>query len=237
MSFEKVPSRRRIRSMAEQIYADLRTRIVRGAIPPDTRLVELHIAAEMGTSQGPVREALHMLERDGLVEQRAGRAMYVTRVSLDELYDLFKVRSAIESVAARRTAARITPEQGELLAGLVNEMCAAGTANDMETLVRADMEFHRLICAWSGSVTLLGAWLPLYAQTQRFILQTHEHYFTDLVSLAETHVPVLEALRSRDPQAAVQQIEEHIMLIWSRIDLNDARLRAHWEAPDETADT
>lgn len=209
---------RRLGSLADQIYQTLRTAIARGDLPPDHKLVELEIAASMGTSQGPVREALQLLERDGLVERRARRGTYVTRTTLDEIYEFFVIRSTIESFAIRRAIQRMTPEHDRVLQMLIDDMRRAGENGNMETLVEYDMEFHRLICEWSGSAVLVSAWMPLYSQIQRFILQTHQHYFTDLTELADTHHPIIDAVIRRDVDAAADLIQQHVMLIWSKFD-------------------
>src|ERR1041385_1952555 len=91
-------------SLSNQVYDYLRTAIICADLPPGAKLVELDIAAQMGTSQGPVREALQRLERDGLVERQARSATYVSRISIDEMYELFSVRTVIEGYAIRRAA-------------------------------------------------------------------------------------------------------------------------------------
>ncbi|TVR20699.1 MAG: GntR family transcriptional regulator [Anaerolineaceae bacterium] len=216
----KLSTRRRSNpgSLANQIYEMLRSAIVRSEIAPGEKLVELEIAADMGTSQGPVREALQRLERDGLVQRQARRATVVTDTTTAEIYEFFAIRSTIESFAIRRAIANMTPEYEKMLRSLTEDMRRAGEAGDMAGLVEYDMDFHRLICEWSGSPVLVNAWMPLYSQIQRFILQTHQHYFTDLGELADTHEPILSAISRRDADAAAQIIAEHVMLIWSRFE-------------------
>src|SRR6185436_6452712 len=98
-------------SLSDQVYEQLRSSIISAERNPGEKLVELEIAAQMGTSQGPVREALQRLERDGLVERQARSATYVSSISMDEMYELFSVRSVIEGYAIQRAAQKITPEQ------------------------------------------------------------------------------------------------------------------------------
>src|SRR5215470_12665444 len=90
----------KIASLPDQVYEHLRRAIISAELPPGEKLIELEIAAQMGTSQGPVREALQRLERDGLVERRARSATFVTSISPDEMYELFSIRSVIEGFAA-----------------------------------------------------------------------------------------------------------------------------------------
>lgn len=203
------------KSLADQVYARVRAGIVRGQLAPGTRLLELELAEQMGTSQGPVREALQRLEREGLVTKQARSATFVTPISIDEMYALFSVRSVIEGFAARRTAVRFNSAYDSKLASLVEHMNAAGLAGDMFALTEADLQFHRQIMLWAENAALLRAWNPLYSQIQRFIVQNHADHFPELTQISETHQPVLDALRSKNPDDAAQAIQDHIMLIWS----------------------
>ena len=172
------PRAAKIASLPDQVYAHLRSAIISAELPPGEKLVELEIAAQMGTSQGPVREALQRLERDGLVERRARSATFVTSMSIDEMYELFSMRSGIEGFAVRRTVEPITPAQCDELDELIEKMAQAGSRKDMATLAEYDMQFHRHIVEWSGSAGLLRVWTTLSSQIQRFIVQSHvEHYF------------------------------------------------------------
>ena len=80
------PSRRKLKSLGDQVYEQLRSNIVSGELKPGDRIVELEIATMMGTSQAPVREALQQLEREGLVLRQARSATYVTRTSVNEIF-------------------------------------------------------------------------------------------------------------------------------------------------------
>jgi DNA-binding GntR family transcriptional regulator len=210
-------------SLAEQVYRHLRGQIILGQYPAGEKLVELELATATGTSQGTVREALQRLEREGLVERQPHRATVVTEINTDEIYELFAVRSTIEGFAVRRAVDYLTDANLQQLAERIEAMRTEGSAGDVIGLVENDLEFHRLICDWSRSKTLLRAWLPLYAQIQRFIAQTHPQYFGDLVRVADSHLPVYDALQRRDADAAVRLMQEHIMLIWSWLDDRSGR--------------
>ena len=131
------------------------------------------------------------------------------------MYELFSIRSVIEGFAIRRTVERITPAQCDQLEALIEFMREAGRRDDMLTLTEHDLQFHRLICQWSGSATLQRAWDPLYSQTQRFVVRTHKNYFASLTDIADTHPPILIALRDHDEENVTRLIHEHVMLIWS----------------------
>lgn len=207
----------KIASLPDQVYAHLRSAIISAEIVPGAKLVELEIAAKMGTSQGPVREALQRLEHDGLVERRARSATFVTSVSTDEMFELFSVRSGIEAFAIRRTVQHITPAQCDELDALIEKMAEAGSGKDMLTLAEYDLQFHRQIVVWSDSAGLLRVWTTLSSQIQRFIVQSHVEHYLDFVEIGTRHQPIAEALRRHDSDTVSSAIQEHIMLIWSKI--------------------
>lgn len=208
-------STRTVRSLADQVYERLYTDIVTTRLAAGARIVEMEIAEQVGTSQGPVREALQRLEREGLVRRQARSATFVSEILVDEMYDLFSIRAMIEGFAIKRAVGVITDEQITQQVALITLMREAGQRGDMMTLTEHDLHFHRNLCQWSGSVALLNSWNPLYSQIQRFVVQTHQGYFQALTDIADSHLPIIEALKARDPQQAAAIIQEHIMLIWS----------------------
>jgi DNA-binding GntR family transcriptional regulator len=217
VSPQMLPRTTKLVSLSDQVYAHLRLAIICAELAPGEKLVEMDIAAQMGTSQGPVREALQRLEHDGLVERRARSATFVTSIPIDEMYELFSIRSSIEGFATRRTAQRITPSQCDELDDLIHKMEQAGSQKELITLAQYDMQFHRYLVEWSGSVGLFRVWMPLSSQIQRFIVQSHPLHYSDFVEIGTRHQPIVEALRRQDADSAVRAIQDHIMLIWPKI--------------------
>lgn len=207
-------------SLADQVHGYLRSSILNGDIQQGEKIVEMDVASRMGTSQGPVREALQRLAQEGLVERHVRSATYVITLALDEMHDLFVIRSVIEGRAIRRTVKCITPEQITILESLMQAMIYAGRRDDMLALVASDLDFHRYICEWSGSPGLLRAWMPLYSQIQLFVAHTHRDYFESLEELANTHRVIIDAIRSGKPDQAEQTIKAHVMLIWEQMKLD-----------------
>ncbi|MBK8027175.1 MAG: GntR family transcriptional regulator [Chloroflexi bacterium] len=212
------PASAKLTSLSDQVYERLRLSIIGRTLKPGEKLVELDIAAQMGTSQGPVREALQRLEHDGLVERRARSGSFVTPLKMDEMVELVDIRCSVESFAIRRAATSITPRQCDELDNLVAQMAAAGANHDIMTLAEIDVQFHRTIIEWSGSKTLLRVWSTLGNQIQRFVVQTHSEAYSDFVEIGTRHGPIVDALRSHDEEVAVERIRHHIRLILSHLD-------------------
>jgi len=183
-------------------------RIMRGEVQPGERLVETRIAQELGTSQAPVREALRDLELLRLVESEPFRGARVRAVSLEEMAEIYPVRAALEEVAAREAARRLDPAADASLAAEVEAMRAAAVEGDLHRQVEHDVRFHRLIVEASGNRTLLEVWtsLGIEARTIMTLLKTG----LDPAELAEMHQPILDALRSGDPDLAGRTVRAHV---------------------------
>ncbi|MBL8133172.1 MAG: GntR family transcriptional regulator [Anaerolineae bacterium] len=212
------PAAAKLTSLSDQVYERLRLAIISASLKPGGKLVEMDIAAQMGTSQGPVREALQRLEHDGLVERRARSGSFVAPLKMDEMVELVDIRCSVEGSAVRREARSITPQQCDELDQMVAQMAAAGADHDIMALAEIDMQFHRTIIEWSGSATLLRVWSTLGNQIQRFVVQTHSEAYSDFVEIGMRHGPIVDALRSHDEDAAVERIQRHIRLILPHLD-------------------
>lgn len=214
MNSEAVLSLKRKRSstVVEQISSALRRMILRGTLPPGTRLVELELAAQTSASQASVRESLHRLERDGLVVRRGRQGTFVTDVDPEKMYEVFHIRSTVESFAIRRAMERMTPQRLEELESLVEKMLKAGEQGEVIEVVEADMTFHNRICVWADHPTLLRVWELLYTQMERFLVLYDVAHFVDLTQVATNHEPVLAALRGDDPDHAAEIMREHVLI-------------------------
>jgi DNA-binding GntR family transcriptional regulator len=190
--------------LRDQVKEILLERILSGDYAPGDRLVETRIAKELGTSQAPVREALRELELLRFVESAPFRGSWVREVSEEELGEIYPVRAAIEEVAARAAAVRLDGE----VAALEAEIDAMRNAADLHDQVEHDVRFHRLIVEASGNRTLAEVWDSLRVEARTVI--TAVKTGIDRKEIAEMHVPIVEALRQRDPQRAGRAVREHV---------------------------
>jgi DNA-binding GntR family transcriptional regulator len=190
--------------LRDQVKEILLERILSGHYEPGDRLVETRIAKELGTSQAPVREALRELELLRFVESAPFRGSWVREVSEEELGEIYPVRAAIEEVAARAAAVRLDGE----VAALEAEIEAMRNAADLHAQVEHDVRFHRLIVEASGNRTLSEVWGSLRVEARTVI--TAVKTGIDRKEIAEMHVPIVEALRQRDPERAGRAVREHV---------------------------
>ena len=196
-------------NLREQIKDVILQRIVTGAYPPGARLVETRIAQELGVSQAPVREALRDLEQLGCIVHEPFRGCSVRAFSAEELLEAFPVRAALEALAARLAAERMTEDELLRLAELLERMRDAARRGDAHDQSQANASFHATIVRAARNATLERQWsfLEPYSRTYLTVSQPG----LDLLALSERHVPILEALRARDGDAAAAAMHRHLM--------------------------
>lgn len=197
-------------SLRDQVANNIRRAIDAGALKPGERLVEADIAAQMGTSRAPVREAIRLLEQEGLVTNVPRRGSFVIELDHKDIEEIFSLRSVIEVLAVRQALPRLTQEDLDGLQDLVDEMIKAAEERDMTRLVDSDLEFHQRIVHIADHSRLLDVWQRMYTQLRLFLAMKDQLYDNPR-DVADTHIPLLQALRSGDVETAHQVINNHII--------------------------
>ena len=195
-------------NLREQIKDVILDGIISGRRPPGSRLVETQIARELGVSQASVREALRDLEQIGCVAHEPFRGCSVRAFSAPELLEAFPVRIALEALAARLAAERITDEEVERLRRLLDSMRRAARRGDAHEQSLSNAAFHATIVHAARNSTLEHQWQLLEPFSRTYI--TVSRPSLDLVDLSERHVPILQALERRDPDGAARAMEDHL---------------------------
>jgi len=200
--------------MRAQIRRVLVKRIVDGQYKPGDRLIELQIARDFNTSQGPVREALRELEALRLVESEPYRGTRVRPISEREMREASQVRGVLEQAAGERAALMLKNNAGPLRTAL-DALREAAARGDLDEYAARNKAFHRYIVEASGNAVLLRVWDSLMLEVMTRIGLTQLKL--DLRAVAETHLPILEALESGDGVAAGRLLREHAdQFCWSQ---------------------
>jgi DNA-binding GntR family transcriptional regulator len=194
---------------SELVYRRLKPRIVYGDLAPDTRLIELSIAAEFGVSRTPVREALKRLAAENLVLADPARGMVVHAPDAAEIEDVFVVREALDGLAARLAAHRITPSELARLRIIVDSMREGIATGRREQIVIANQRFHDVIYGAAGNAMLERVARDLRDFVRRF--STLPFASPDRVGhVLREHEEILAALEKRDPDAAHRASDGHL---------------------------
>lgn len=193
-------------SLSEKVKRIIVDRVIEGAYPPGTHLVELQLAEEFGVSQAPVREALRELSSTRLVENRPRRGTYVRSISSDELAEIYMVRVALEGTAAFHAFPVLHQDPTPLREALsrMREAVAEGSARG---LARYSTEFHRVIIEASGNRLMLEIWDSLFVEVRTMATIVRGH--VDPQTAAEAHAPILEAFETGDAQLCQKLVAEH----------------------------
>lgn len=194
--------------MREQIKELIIQRILEGTYKPGERIVELQLVNELGVSQAPVREALRDLEAMRFIETEPYKGARVRAVSRDELAQSYPVRAVLEELAGQMATPRATVELFSQLDSEVQNMRKAARNKDQHSLLVHDARFHELIVEATGNTVLLDTWSGLRIEAFTLVSVVTSHL--DLVAIANTHLPILEALRSGDAHLTGKVMREHI---------------------------
>ena len=197
------------KTIRRRIYNFLREQLLSGEIQPHQHLIEAKIAQEIGTSRTPVREALHSLELEGLIES-IPRVGYVVRpISEEEVEEICEIRGAIEGLAARwameKDHKKLVVELGKNIS-ISEHKVAKG---DLGTFVDMDAQFHEIISKFSGSRRLLELAQTLRRHMLRYRIQSI--YSVDNVLRAiEGHKGILRAMEKRNFEEVNKAIRYHM---------------------------
>ena len=186
---------------SQTIYRALRERILSNEIASGTRLVLRQLANTYDTSDIPVREALRMLERDGLVEMVPYRGARVTTLTAREIEETYFIRGHLESIATGLAAERITDTELDALDELMVRMREAVRAQDGPGFSDLNHEFHRTIIATCGNEMLRELTMDIWQRHsgfQRVFRMVPER----LAASQSEHEGIMDALRARDAKRA-----------------------------------
>ena len=193
----------------QQVTETLRMAIIAGRFEPGERLIESVLSAELGTSRGPVREALRQLENEGLVMSFPYRGAVVLGVSDDEVHEvLIPIRLTLERSSFARALEKMTDNDFAELGKQIWLMEQAGKANDLTKLVEADLAFHEIVISASGQLHTVQLWRTIWPRIRAYFYRYER--FRSFEETVDEHRALLAALQTRDPAIALEQLELHI---------------------------
>ncbi len=217
LSADMLPDR--TESLGEAVTSVLREAIFTGKLKPGERLVEESLAEQLGTSRGPIRDAMRQLQQEGLVTVLPRRGAVVSTPSVDEARQAYGLRIVLEEYAASLAVEHLDDEDLGQLGKRITQMQAAADSDDLHTLLSHDEAFHDIVWYASRHQKLLQMRAQIAPQIHAYTVAAG-HLYPDLHVLADSHVPVLEALISRDPERVKAAIRDHVALgarLWIEI--------------------
>lgn len=193
----------------EKVYSVIRNHILNGRLKPGERLKESRLAEEIKTSRTPVREALHLLEREGLLESIPRVGYRVKPLRWDEVEEICAIRTVNETLAARWAMKRMTPRELRALEKSILDSEKEVKAGELKAFVERDAEFHEILARASGSRRLLELCQMLRRHMLRYRMESLYRKETALGAI-EGHREILESLRRKDEKGLEAALREHL---------------------------
>jgi DNA-binding GntR family transcriptional regulator len=204
----------------EQVYASLAHAIVTGTLVPGQRLVEEELALQFGVSRAPVRDALRQLEHDGLVTPKGQRGKIVSVLTADDTWEVYSLRGALEGLAFRTVAGKLTPVSTRELEDIVAEMTVQADRGDLLALSALDVRFHEAVCRLSGHRRLMQTWTMMSRQIRLLshlvVDIQYGHTADELSSIPARHTALFDLLQGGDAAAAEAGVRQHIEVVADR---------------------
>ncbi len=195
--------------LRDVVFKTLRQAIIMGNLEPGERLMEMDLASRMGVSRTPIREAMRMLELEGLVIMVPRCGARVAKISFKNLKDVLEVREALEELAITLACHRITKKQLEELRATSDKFEQTVNEGNEAKIAEADVRFHDIIIEASGNEKLVQMMQNLSEQVYRFRYE----YVKDVSihgELVREHRAMLESIEKKDLQEAVKTVKNHI---------------------------
>ena len=216
-------------TLAEKVFSELATAIVRGELAPGEKLSEQALATRYGGSRAPIREAIQKLEARNLVVRVPHAGARVVSLSLEELRDIYEVRLELESMACRLAAERMSDADISALEKLLEEHARSIEADQGLSYYQksGNLDFHYRIIEGSKNSRLHQMLCgDLYHIIRMYRYRTSTSSERPLQALKE-HQRIVEAIKSRDPQLAELLMRRHIQVSLTNLETRLAHEARH----------
>ncbi|MCD6400999.1 MAG: GntR family transcriptional regulator [Anaerolineales bacterium] len=194
--------------LREQVKTHIVNSVMTGEIKPGERLIESTLARQLGISQAPVREAIRDLVMMGFLETEPYKGATVQEFSHKDLHEMYAVRAALESLAAREAASHLTDKDLEKLREIYQAMLTAAQDDDIQKTSALNNDFHEYIIHVSGNKMINRLWHTL--QLGHWTYYSARRSDLGLEALVERHEDLIKALETRNPQTAMNAMRRHI---------------------------
>ncbi|HUH98296.1 MAG TPA: GntR family transcriptional regulator [Anaerolineales bacterium] len=205
-------------SLRDQIVEAIRDAIVQGKFKPGEKIPELDLANQLGVSRTPIREAIRILEQQGLLETRPKSGTFVTPINWDEVQDSLYVRMAMEEFAVREALGRLTIKEWNTLCNnlelIYNGMREAIVRNDPISANKLDIELHTLLIDAARNSYLSRIWRSTGLNFLVWSPERELYPFNDekWAVFEKRHRDLLDAMHKHDPEQCAEAVRNHISL-------------------------
>lgn len=196
--------------LRDEVFNTLREKILKGVLKPGERLMEIHLADQLGVSRTPIREAIRMLELEGLVKMVPRKGAQVAKISREDLQDVLEVRKALDTLAVKLACERITEEEIVRLKEAEDAFEKVLASEDATEIAEADVAFHDVIQAASKNKRLKNMISNLAERIYRYRFEYIKQQSDGGKTLMMEHRTIIRCIEENDVEAAIKAIELHI---------------------------
>ena len=197
------------KSLREHVLDVLRDAILNGELKPGHTLVESELATQLGVSRAPLREAIQILNTEGLLETVPYKGTSVKHLDKKDIEELYSLRSVLESFAIQLIILQNKPEHVQYLRQHFDAMLQAAKADDLKLLNQIDRKFHDTLIESSNHSLLISIWVVV-AMRVRQVMALRNKRFTDITQIAYNHLAIVDAIAASDQVKAVELITDHV---------------------------
>lgn len=192
----------------EGVHRVLRAAILDGSVPPGGQLREAHIAADLGISRSPLREALTRLEEEGLVVKIPFRGAFVAQVSAADVAEIASVRLCVEPYAAELSMDALRGHARPTFVRTLEDLARATEHNDIPASIDAHLRFHRLFYDLSNNSILQGLWSGWENKMRLYLALDHRSY-GDVHEIVREHEGMVRCVLEGDLDAFRREVACH----------------------------
>jgi DNA-binding GntR family transcriptional regulator len=204
-----LPSLTDVGTLPNRVYLLLEEAILQGKIKQGDRLIEEELSKLLGVSRVPIREALRMMEKDGLIVIIPRKGAIVNSISREDIAEIYEVAIVLEGLAVQLFCERATDEEVGKLRNIYEKMTAQMKNNNLMQYRKLNREFHETLVTGSRNKVLIDIYRKLRRQISWF-----QNITMSLPNMTEIwlqeHKDILDALQKKDPAAAGKAATEHI---------------------------
>ncbi len=198
------------RTLKTNVTDLIRQAIINGELPANSELNQAQIAEKLGTSRGPVREALGQLEQEGLIRNVPYKGVVITALTPEYVKELYSLRGALETFAMSCAIENLTAKDLKKLKQLLKDMEKAAVVKDEDKLGDIDLVFHETIIDIAQHELLKKTWSTLEIGLKRCLHERNKIY-PSLDQVIGSHPAIVEAMEAGDSETAMNLMREHIL--------------------------
>lgn len=215
--------------LRDVVFLTLRDAILKGDLKPGERLMEMHLAERLGVSRTPIREAIRMLEKEGLAVTVPRKGAQVAKMTETDLENVLEIRDALDELAVKAACKRWTDAELKKLRQAMLEFEVAAKGNDVRDIVQKDEDFHDVIYHMTRNSKLNEIVSNLREQMYRYRYE-YVKDSSNYSRLVEEHKMILEGISRRDIEYVTQIMHMHLK---NQINAVRETIRTQEEKEDE----